>query len=50
METLLAILAVVSMLSAVIMTAFAWKLNSDWGKLIDFIKKQEKPKAKHEKL
>jgi hypothetical protein len=50
METLLAILAAVSMLSAAVMAAFAWKLNSDWGKLVEFIKAQEKTKAKHEKL
>ena len=32
-ETILAVLAVVAFLSAVIMTAFAWKLNSDWCKI-----------------
>jgi hypothetical protein len=42
METLLAILATVSMLSAAVMAAFAWKLNSDWSKLVQFIKAQEK--------
>lgn len=50
METLLAILATVSMLSAVVMAAFAWKLNSDWSKLIQFIKTWEKNKAENEKL
>lgn len=29
-ETLLALLTVVSILGTVTMTAFAWKLNSDW--------------------
>lgn len=42
METLLAILATVSMLSAAVMAAFAWKLNSDWSKLVKFIQAQEK--------
>jgi len=50
METLLAILATVSMLSAAVMAAFAWKLNSDWSRLVKFIKAQEKTKAKHEEL
>lgn len=50
METLLAILAMVSMLSAAVMAAFAWKLNSDWSRLVKFIKAQEKTKAKHEEL
>lgn len=53
METLLAVLAAVSMLSAAVMAAFAWKLNADWCRLVDFVtkqeKKQEKAKAKHEK-
>jgi hypothetical protein len=46
METLLAILATVSMLSAAVMAAFAWKLNSDWSKLVQFIKAQEKTNDK----
>jgi hypothetical protein len=46
METLLAILATVSMLSAAVMAAFAWKLNSDWSKLVQFIKTQEKTNDK----
>lgn len=29
-ETLLALLTTISMLSAITMAAFAWKLNSDW--------------------
>ena len=29
-ETLLALLTTISMLSAILMAAFAWKLNSDW--------------------
>ena len=31
-ETILAVLAVVSFLSAMTMAMFAWKLNSDWVK------------------
>lgn len=31
-ETLLALLTTISMLSAILMAAFAWKLNSGWIK------------------
>lgn len=38
-ETILAVLAVVSFLSATVMAMFAWKINSDWcqicGKMLD---------------
>lgn len=34
METLLALLTVISLLSAITMAAFAWKINSDWCLLV----------------
>ena len=40
-ETILAVLAVVSFLAAMTMAMFAWKLNSDWcqicGKMMEFM-------------
>ena len=40
-ETILAVLAVVSFLSATVMAMFAWKINSDWcqicGKMLEYM-------------
>ncbi len=40
-ETILAVLAVVSFLSATVMAMFAWKINNDWcqicGKMLEYM-------------
>ncbi len=33
-ETILALMLTISMLSTILMAAFVWKLNSDWMKVI----------------